>query len=241
MSASSWQQSSFEERGLHQPTTNKGWFLDSTSPTEAPTVCTVTAASVAASPAKTDKDPSRDFGDLCKHWKTGYCHWGTKCRFVHGTDSTLDVVEPHRELNGSVPSAFIATARTSISSRTSGLDVQVAGDSANDESPAEAKAPHLSGGARLWAHIFLSRPHPEFDLVPMLIGKSGKHIVNIHFQTQAKIRIRGQGSGHKEVQHADGTSSEALRVVCSAMYRNLQHSIVYGIYSNCLQPWCMHD
>lgn len=196
-----------------------GWFLDSTSPTEAPTDCTITAASIAASSAKTDEDPSRVFGGqvLCKHWKVGYCHWGRKCRFAHATDSTLDVVEPHRELNGSVPSALIATARTSVSSKPSDSDENVAGDTANDESPAETKAPHLSGNARLWSHIFLCKPHQDFDLVPMLIGKSGKHIYNIHIETQAKIRIRGQGSGHKEVQHGNGTSSEALRVVCTAL------------------------
>ena len=53
---------------------------------------------------------------------------------------------------------------------------------------------------RLWCHIQLNMRHPEFDLVPLLIGKWGKNTRSIYQKTGAKIRIRGRGSGHKEVQ-----------------------------------------
>ena len=52
---------------------------------------------------------------------------------------------------------------------------------------------------RLWAHLFLFKRHPEFDLVPMLIGRGGKNMRSIHQATNAKMRIRGRGSGHLEV------------------------------------------
>lgn len=52
---------------------------------------------------------------------------------------------------------------------------------------------------RLWAHIFLYKRHDDFDLVPMLIGKNGHNMRNINLATNAKLRIRGRGSGHLEV------------------------------------------
>jgi len=54
------------------------------------------------------------------------------------------------------------------------------------------------GVSRLWCHIYLHMKHASFDLVPMLIGHSGAHTRHIANSTGAKIRIRGQGSGHKE-------------------------------------------
>ena len=56
--------------------------------------------------------------------------------------------------------------------------------------------------ARLWAHIFIHKRHAEFDIVPMLIGRGGKNTKDIFIATAAKVRIRGRGSGHLEV---DGT------------------------------------
>lgn len=38
-----------------------------------------------------------------------------------------------------------------------------------------------------------------FDLVPMLIGRSGCNMRKVYTCTGAKVRIRGRGSGHLEV------------------------------------------
>ena len=52
---------------------------------------------------------------------------------------------------------------------------------------------------RLWVHIFLFKHHADFDLVPVLIGRQGVHMSKIFTATGAKLRIRGRGSGHLEV------------------------------------------
>jgi len=40
---------------------------------------------------------------------------------------------------------------------------------------------------------------PGFDLVPMLIGRGGQNMRKIANATGAKIRVRGRGSGHLEI------------------------------------------
>ena len=57
-------------------------------------------------------------------------------------------------------------------------------------------------GARLRCHVFLNKRHSEFDLVPMLIGRSGCHMREIYQATNARLRVRGRGSGHLEVDGA---------------------------------------
>eukprot|EP00747_Dinoflagellata_sp_TGD_P016739 gnl/TRDRNA2_/TRDRNA2_125338_c0_seq1.p1 gnl/TRDRNA2_/TRDRNA2_125338_c0~~gnl/TRDRNA2_/TRDRNA2_125338_c0_seq1.p1 ORF type:complete len:727 (-),score=159.85 gnl/TRDRNA2_/TRDRNA2_125338_c0_seq1:50-2230(-) len=52
---------------------------------------------------------------------------------------------------------------------------------------------------RLWCHIYLHMVHPNFDLVPMLIGRGGGNMRKIYEATGSKIRVRGRGSGHLEV------------------------------------------
>eukprot|EP00421_Protoceratium_reticulatum_P010428 CAMPEP_0168403338 /NCGR_PEP_ID=MMETSP0228-20121227/24077_1 /TAXON_ID=133427 /ORGANISM="Protoceratium reticulatum, Strain CCCM 535 (=CCMP 1889)" /LENGTH=674 /DNA_ID=CAMNT_0008416937 /DNA_START=43 /DNA_END=2067 /DNA_ORIENTATION=+ len=52
---------------------------------------------------------------------------------------------------------------------------------------------------RLWAHIHLHMQSPGFDLVPRLIGRKGCNMRKIAESTGAKIRIRGRGSGHLEI------------------------------------------
>eukprot|EP00931_Biecheleriopsis_adriatica_P053804 TRINITY_DN31587_c0_g1_i1.p1 TRINITY_DN31587_c0_g1~~TRINITY_DN31587_c0_g1_i1.p1 ORF type:complete len:600 (+),score=146.11 TRINITY_DN31587_c0_g1_i1:220-2019(+) len=53
---------------------------------------------------------------------------------------------------------------------------------------------------RLWAHIYLHMQAEGFDLVPRFIGRGGCNTRKIAEATGAKVRIRGQGSGHKEVE-----------------------------------------
>jgi len=52
---------------------------------------------------------------------------------------------------------------------------------------------------RLWAHIYLHMEEKGFDLVPRLIGRKGENMRKIAEETNAKVRIRGKGSGHFEV------------------------------------------
>merc|ERR1712008_600616 len=49
------------------------------------------------------------------------------------------------------------------------------------------------------AHIHLHMIAPGFDLVPRLIGHKGCNMRRIAESTGAKIRIRGRGSGHLEI------------------------------------------
>jgi hypothetical protein len=55
-------------------------------------------------------------------------------------------------------------------------------------------------GSRLWVHIFLNQRHVEFDLVKKIIGRGGKNTRDIAEVTGAKVRVRGRGSGHKEIE-----------------------------------------
>ena len=59
---------------------------------------------------------------------------------------------------------------------------------------------HLRSGSpyRLWCHIHLMMISPGFDLVPMIIGREGCNMRRISETTNAKIRIRGKGSGYFE-------------------------------------------
>ena len=69
------------------------------------------------------------------------------------------------------------------------------------EAPAaalEPTAPVQRRGPRLYCHIFLFKRVPEFDLIPMLIGKEGRNTRDISERTFCKIRVRGRGSGHRE-------------------------------------------
>ncbi|CAE8702826.1 unnamed protein product, partial [Polarella glacialis] len=52
---------------------------------------------------------------------------------------------------------------------------------------------------RLWAHIYLHMQMEGFDLVPRLIGRGGCNMRKIAEATGSKIRIRGRGSGHLEI------------------------------------------
>lgn len=74
---------------------------------------------------------------------------------------------------------------------------------AEQQSPAAVVTePKMRGSRRaprLWVHIYLHMKAPDFDLVPMLIGRGGCNMRRIAEQTDSKIRIRGQGSGHKEI------------------------------------------
>ena len=68
---------------------------------------------------------------------------------------------------------------------------------------AESKTKPRRQPARLWCQLLLHKQHQGFDLTPMLIGRGGCIMRDIHIATKAKVRIRGRGSGYFEV---DGKS-----------------------------------
>lgn len=91
---------------------------------------------------------------------------------------------------------------------------------ANDAVPS-AKNRRGRGEARLWCEILLDRMRDhlqlcsldqDFELVPMLIGVKGQKMSRIHAETNAKIRIRGRGSGHFEVE--DKTREAPVPLMC---------------------------
>eukprot|EP00928_Gymnodinium_smaydae_P092275 TRINITY_DN7610_c4_g1_i1.p1 TRINITY_DN7610_c4_g1~~TRINITY_DN7610_c4_g1_i1.p1 ORF type:complete len:645 (+),score=109.54 TRINITY_DN7610_c4_g1_i1:169-1935(+) len=67
------------------------------------------------------------------------------------------------------------------------------------DSSASEERPRNKRPLRLWIHIHLHMKRPGFDLVPMLIGRGGQNVRKIADRTGAKIRVRGRGSGHKEI------------------------------------------
>ncbi|CAK9034072.1 unnamed protein product [Durusdinium trenchii] len=68
-----------------------------------------------------------------------------------------------------------------------------------EESGKRDRNPRPCRKLRLWAHIYLHMQQEGFDLVPRLIGRKGCNMRKIADLTGAKIRIRGRGSGHLEV------------------------------------------
>jgi hypothetical protein len=80
-------------------------------------------------------------------------------------------------------------------------DIALAGttDASPDPVACQRAGPRVAQGDRLWCHIFLKKRHPEFDLVPILIGRAGRNMSEINQATGAKIRVRGRGSRHLEV------------------------------------------
>ena len=47
--------------------------------------------------------------------------------------------------------------------------------------------------------LHIDKTHKEFELVPRLIGRGGVHMKTIALAHDAKLRVRGRGSGHLEV------------------------------------------
>ena len=136
---------------------------------------------------------------MCWHWHKGDCKLGNTCAFAHRQ-------QPHHQT---------ACAATAISAQAPNLSsAGVAASSAAAQPPSSASTTNIKKRqprpeARIWAHVFLFQYHPASDLVPRLIGNRGINTRSINKETRAKIRIRGAGSGHLEVENAAGIKSEA--------------------------------
>lgn len=138
-------------------------------------------------------------GDICKHVIHGYCNWGSKCRFVHPQDRRA-------------PEPVTATAGSE-----SAAPSQKPTEATEEQALQEERGQEQEQGvwkwrrppSRHWVHIFLHKRHADFDLVPMLIGRGGRNMTDIFTATNAKLRIRGRGSGHLEVEMVNGQKREA--------------------------------
>ena len=78
-------------------------------------------------------------------------------------------------------------------------------DGDNDQAPTEdgdnlqegsvkSKAKPRRPPSRLWCQLLLHKQHQGFDLIPMLIGRGGCNMRDIHVATKAKVRIRGEAA-----------------------------------------------
>ena len=163
--------------------------------------------------------------DPCNHWMSGYCSWGLKCRFLHVVNSATRSSITRRNPEVSAPAAG---GRPTIAEESH--DLQDSGDSGSnheggtetEETYAEREARWVwrRPAARLWAHVFLHKRHPDFDFVPMLIGRNGHNTRGIFLATNAKLRIRGRGSGHLEVDCGNGRRREAPVPLMLAVTQN---------------------
>jgi len=115
--------------------------------------------------------------------------------------STLDVVSPRGRAqcgDGPPPGKFALEAEPLlVSGNVTATAVAAAKSEASSKPspvPRSCRRP-----ARLWIHIYLHMQAPGFELVPMLIGRGGRNMRKIAEATSAKIRIRGRGSGHLEI------------------------------------------
>lgn len=121
------------------------------------------------------------------------------------------------------------------------------------EEPAEAQAKRIGeGGAaddaqskRLTLKFVFNidmEQHADFELVPRLIGRGGKHMRDIAQACGGKVRIRGRGSGHKEQQKRGQPAVEAdvpLQIALSCRDRSsLQEGKL--LLEEFLKGMCVH-
>jgi len=123
------------------------------------------------------------------------------CRTGHGRRGfgSAEVGEArgdHVDPKMASPSCFQGKAK-GASRRRRGNDVALS--SKSSKATIVHGRPSGKRALRLWAHIHLQMQATGFDLVPMLIGHGGSNVRRIVDATGAKIRIRGRGSGHLEV------------------------------------------
>mmetsp|Transcript_50492 Transcript_50492/g.146524 ORF Transcript_50492/g.146524 Transcript_50492/m.146524 type:complete len:362 (+) Transcript_50492:140-1225(+) len=127
------------------------------------------------------------------------------------TEGSPDVADDRPELHadglGTSPAKQPSSSSKSVKQRRRGRrerEREARGeafqlDASSGTPDPRSRLPHERTAARYWCHIFLYKGHPDFDLVPMLIGKGGCNMRDIYLATKAKIRVRGRGSGHLEV------------------------------------------
>jgi len=97
---------------------------------------------------------------------------------------------------------------------------------------------------RLWCHVHLQHLPDDFCFVQKLIGKRGVHTSQVFEDTGAKVRVRGEGSGHLEAESgrearaalmvtisADADDEDGfLRAVTAVIERLAELHVDYGDY-----------
>jgi len=68
---------------------------------------------------------------------------------------------------------------------------------------------------RLVCHMYLDQRHSDFDIVPMLIGRGGNTLREIAESYNVKVRVRGKGSKHKEI-NGEGAPVPLMLVVTAS-------------------------
>jgi hypothetical protein len=149
------------------------------------TECTIPEAFVAS--------PSRRQTTSCKHWLQGRCQWSTKCRFKHEHDTPWENANEAEPANENSDGAHFVSPMTKEQPRNEVVDSVETVQEVTKVKTRPRRPP-----ARLWCQILLHKQHSGFDLIPMLIGRAGCHMREIHAETRAKVRIRGRGSGYLE-------------------------------------------
>ena len=78
---------------------------------------------------------------------------------------------------------------------------------------------------RLWCHIYIhcSKNLPSSTIVPGIIGRNGCNMKKIHEKTGAKLRIRGQGSGHLEGRLQKEAQAPLMIAVTADRHRDGEH------------------
>ena len=140
--------------------------------------------------------------NICKHWMHGFCKW-ENCRFSHSADGLAPSQSVskmwQRKLTHAVPvEPLVLEPAEPLVQKPPAPELPFQETPPEPEAMAETH-PNRRPAARLWVHIYLHKRHDDFDFVPMLISKKGKDLKDIWLETGSKVRVRGRGSGHFEV------------------------------------------
>jgi hypothetical protein len=141
--------------------------------------------------------------DICRHWTKGFCKFAKSCAFAHGQQQVQQTTASSAASSTDAEELSSSAAATQTSSSSTAASASLTPSSSSIEVKQHTKGwPREE--ARVWAHIFLFIHDVGFDMVPRLIGSNGINTRTIYLATKAKVRIRGEGSGHLEVLNAAG-------------------------------------
>eukprot|EP00931_Biecheleriopsis_adriatica_P050616 TRINITY_DN2931_c0_g1_i4.p1 TRINITY_DN2931_c0_g1~~TRINITY_DN2931_c0_g1_i4.p1 ORF type:complete len:429 (-),score=79.81 TRINITY_DN2931_c0_g1_i4:100-1386(-) len=176
-------------------------------------------ATVPAPPAAPQAWPAGQVLPNAGPWPHSSFGWGAE-----GTGSVPESLQAHWEEPWREPSVNAEQTASPVAVYSQEHD---AGWTGSEEAKVEVQEPKKSrgrnrggDGSRYWCSFHLTEAYLKHHVVPAIIGKNGTNTRSIFEATGAKIRVRGRGSGHKEMS----TGKEApagLMVTVSANADNL--------------------